>query len=854
MDKKEIKAICVSIINAAFLKVDIFIKPRIIKNIEDQKNVNSYIENQADIVMQKINKVNYSCFKNFLKEPQIFDLLVECLKNNIIYKYYFDKNKQFTLLDDCINYCLVVIEKNFQELTDNDNLIETKLFLNELLNPNGFIEFFLPKDLGRDIIEDKFFAKGIITNDVIHKRSKNAWRESEKLIESKLNDEFIIKNNFFVSVKNEYQKVLKQIYQIGFVYFVGEFKFNEFYIPPVLMEGLGSIRENYYVNYQRGIQRKYINIREGWKNIFCNSNIVYVIGGPGYGKSLFLRNVINNYTKLKIENIQEYLMIYCDLKTFYSNGNANKKTVIDFLEESMINLTGASNISKEFIEYYLKRGRCVVLLDALDEVPKNVRSELHKKVVGYFSMSNSNNKICITSRDRGFIPQERIEVFHINPLSSHDIEEYLDKMIVLKKFKVEEKETFLKQAKMLIEKEFLNNFLVLSLLVNIYKAEKELPENKIDLYKKCFDYIAKKREEEKSKTGYEWDKIYPLMKDSTFISLSTLAAPNNTDIRREDVEELLKKQYKVKYLDEVSAECAIKEFLEFCSNRTELFVPSSVDDKFKFFHRSFFEYFYSRYIHQQSIVAEMYKLMEVFDIDSEVFELTVALVKEDNEMKYQELLDFIFLQVKKDFTSEHPTFISFGILTLAMQVVDDLYYIEKFFSIVVSYPQLMKNGKVASMNQRLLMKWVINAIKINDDNKETFKKVYETDCIIYVLDKLSRMKKDNFRYINKLDKAKSTITMTDIVYQTETQLVLDGSSFQNNINMSPFFILVYIKYFKLGGVISLFNKKTIAAWINEQNGLTKKQKHNLNKGRIMYELLEKENPGQVLEQLCIMVS
>lgn len=134
-----------------------------------------------------------------------------------------------------------------------------------------------------------------------------------------------------------------------------------------------------------------------------------------------------------------------------------------------------------------------------------------------------------------------LEIF---PLNSKDIEDYIEKMISLKKFKREEKNTFMEQASVLIEKDSLNNFLVLSLLVNIYKAEKELPENKIDLYKKCFEYIAKKREEEKSKTGYNWKNIYPLMKDSTFINLSILAAPNNRDVERKQIETLLLNQYK----------------------------------------------------------------------------------------------------------------------------------------------------------------------------------------------------------------------------------------------------------------------------------------------------------------------
>lgn len=244
-------------------------------------------------------------------------------------------------------------------------------------------------------------------------------------------------------------------------------------------------------------------------------------------------------------------------------------------------------------------------------------------------------------------------MFEILPLTEKDIEDYLDRMIKLGKFKRSDKDMFMSQASTLIQKKFLNNFLVLSLLVNIYKSEKALPENKVDLYKKCFEYIAKKREEEKSKIGYNWNNIYPLMKDSTFIKLAVLAAPNNSDIERSLIEETLIKQYRTKYVDEATTEMAIKEFLEFCSSRTELFVPADVDDKFKFFHRSFFEYFYARYIYQQHSVEEMYKLMEEFDIDSEAFELTIALVKEDNEEKYQNLIEYMFMKASQSLSESN---------------------------------------------------------------------------------------------------------------------------------------------------------------------------------------------------------
>ena len=51
-------------------------------------------------------------------------------------------------------------------------------------------------------------------------------------------------------------------------------------------------------------------------------------------------------------------------------------------------------VSKELINYYLKRGRCIILLDALDEVDKERRQELHSHVIHYFKNQNPNLRGC----------------------------------------------------------------------------------------------------------------------------------------------------------------------------------------------------------------------------------------------------------------------------------------------------------------------------------------------------------------------------------------------------------------------------------------------------------------------------
>ena len=361
-----------------------------------------------------------------------------------------------------------------------------------------------------------------------------------------------------------------------------------------------------------------------------------IIGGAGYGKSLFMKKLIGEYEKLNIVDADEYMVIYGELKNFFINNTSNPISVVDFLQNSMKRetLIEDSRVSKELINYYLKRGRCIILLDALDEVDKERRQELHSHVIHYFKNQNPNNKVCITSRARGFLPEKNIEVFEIEPLDRVQIQTYVDNIIKLGKFDKSDRESFLQQTQILVDKGFLNSFLVLSLLINIYKAERELPENKLELYQKCFEYISNKREKEKSQEKYDWALISTLMKDNTFMELANLCLPNNSDVSKVIIKERLTQIYKTKYVSENQTELAIDQFLIFCSDRTELFVPASGEDCFKFFHRSFFEYFYSQYIFtRMSSVEEIYDAWRTFDVDSEIFELTLAMFKQKNESK-----------------------------------------------------------------------------------------------------------------------------------------------------------------------------------------------------------------------------
>lgn len=793
------------------------------------------LEEQSSVYERLEIDIKIDEFIVFIKAPQINDLLIDYLSLLLQQSITGITIKKNVLLkEEFKNQIVEIIENYFKKLSEGDTVIAIKKYLDTLLkicsskiSENIYSEFVEKKN--GQIISKSQFAFRILEKDVYIK-------EAER-IEMQMKKKFVPRNIEFEEIKRDYGKSLKQYSQNGYIYMLGdENKFNEFYIPPILVN-VTRMQDMYIRRNLRFEKDKIDKIRERWKYIFNNNDIIYVVGGAGYGKSLFLKNIINNYSKLNIENSEDYLLIYCDLKTYF-NGDVRKKTMIDFFQESMISIAGIEGISKELINYYLGIGRCIVLLDALDEVPKLEREGFHKKIVVFFSNCNPNNKVCITSRDRGFLPKQNIEVLEINPLMDKDIEDYIDKMIQLKKFKKGDKETFMKQAQILIEKGFLNNFLILSLLVNIYKSERELPENKIDLYKKCFEYIAKKREEEKSKTGYDWNRIYPLMKDSTFIRLSILAAPNNTDISRENVEELLLRLYKKKYVDEATAECAIKEFLDFCSNRTELFVPAAVDDKFKFFHRSFFEYFYSRYIHQQSEVEKMYELMSKFDVDSEVFELTVALVKEDDEEKYQDLINYILEKLEEEFNQPIPQGTAFGIMTLAMQVIDDAFYIGKYYEIIIHYHKIISSSQIDHMNQnqRLMSMWIEKEINRDKIKLNEFLDIYSVYCVQFLLGAMRNLNIDQMREARSV----RWVRMREDVASDRD--IYDPTGRIGNI---PFYLLIFCKY---GDLYELMEKYADQGF--ESNNIIKGNKNTLKtlkKGYKNYRRLTKEERKQILK-------
>ena len=244
----------------------------------------------------------------------------------------------------------------------------------------------------------------------------------------------------------------------------------------------------------------------------------------------------------------------------------------------------------------------------------------------------------------------------------------------------------MEQVKILVNKGFLNSNLILSLLVSIFQSGKTLPENRLKLYKELFDKVSSQREKLKSKLIKDFDinKIDKIMNDSTFKELAILCYPNNKGVKRGEIVSHLCTVHSKKFSSEDEREDVIGSLLDFCAERTELFTISpDEEDSFKFYHRSFYEYFYAEYIcSSMHRVEDIYAELDKFDVDSEIFELVISRLKVDYSKIYDSLVEFIFDEMEKELLLEVPPFIAINIATIFMQIVDEPTFVNRYAKIL----------------------------------------------------------------------------------------------------------------------------------------------------------------------------
>jgi len=164
------------------------------------------------------------------------------------------------------------------------------------------------------------------------------------------------------------------------------------------------------------------------KDFFKYSNKIVLIGGAGLGKSTALNYLFCKYKQLYHLNA---LKIKIDLKEYAKDVGEDKKDLLwclasEFykkIKRTKVDFTGAEKL----LAKYLNEGRCLIILDALDEIPKqSVRNKVRDEI-GRFCDIYYLNRFIITTREAGYLRNRFDETFlhiRINQFTDKQIRQY----------------------------------------------------------------------------------------------------------------------------------------------------------------------------------------------------------------------------------------------------------------------------------------------------------------------------------------------------------------------------------------------------------------------------------------------
>lgn len=263
--------------------------------------------------------------------------------------------------------------------------------------------------------------------------------------------------------------------------------------------GLDALETAYRQNETRG----------GWHNqserldgmtVANNKPCLMVLGGPGIGKSTFLRKVGLEALKSKGTLDRECIPVFLELKNFREESIDIRKKIVE--EFDICNFPAAGT----FVDAALAQGKLLVLFDGLDEVPSRILNQVIKKIedfVDKYRPKVSAKDKPIKDKQNSFVVSCRTAAYRSSfrrftdiTISEFDNEQI--KHFIYRWFGSEEDQeletaskylAILNQSEHRATKELAQTPLLLTFLCLVYDREQTLPNERSTLYGRALNII-----------------------------------------------------------------------------------------------------------------------------------------------------------------------------------------------------------------------------------------------------------------------------------------------------------------------------------------------------------------------------
>ena len=312
-----------------------------------------------------------------------------------------------------------------------------------------------------------------------------------------------------ISISDENIKLFHQVCEkeYGLIRFTGisgaerkkEQKLKDFYI------------ENTFSYYGKEIEKLYRYGKEEFtsiklENFFDFGNKIVLIGGAGLGKSTSLNYLFCNYEKMYGAYA---LKIKLDLKEYAEEVGYQKKNILWCIAMEFSRRTKHTGLSSEEIQAvlsdYLNKGKCLVIFDALDEIPDLAARNKVRDEIAIFCDIYYLNRFIISSREAGYLKNRFDDTFlhvKINSFNMEQIRQYSKNWYNSYYDTQEDFDSFWNKFEKEIKRarcaSIISNPIILILALVIFDVEKNLPTRRIEFYSKCIETFLTERENTKA--------------------------------------------------------------------------------------------------------------------------------------------------------------------------------------------------------------------------------------------------------------------------------------------------------------------------------------------------------------------
>lgn len=259
-----------------------------------------------------------------------------------------------------------------------------------------------------------------------------------------------------------------------------------------------ALEEQFRVSGQRKFSRSDCKTEPGI-DVANNKQYLTVLGGPGIGKSTYLRKTGLEALKGREGKYQHRVIpVFLELKGF-DREDVKVETIEAKIAEEF-KICGFPNAEK-YAERALKQGKLLVLLDGLDEVPGQALSATITAICDFVDLHDKNRFIasCRVAAYHGYF--KRFTDVAIAEFNDKQIEEFINNWFRSELDREEETAQqcwgLLQRPEYASAKELAQTPLLLTFLCLVYDRSQTLPPNRSLLYGKALDIILEEWAAEK---------------------------------------------------------------------------------------------------------------------------------------------------------------------------------------------------------------------------------------------------------------------------------------------------------------------------------------------------------------------